>query len=110
MQKKITYTAKGTVLGNHWGGGRGAYPTTIITGNSIEEIQEKAEKALKDGSLDSGMGYESLIGAVLDVEVKTQITVDDKPFFNREWEQILVGELDEMDYEFLTGCNFELKF
>lgn len=109
MEKKITYTAKGTVLGNLWGGGKGAYPTTVITGDSMEEVIEKAEKALNDGSLDSGMGYESLIGAVLDVEVKTRINIEDKPFFNREWEQITVGKVDEMDYDFLNDCNLQLN-
>lgn len=60
----------GVVLGNLWGGGRGYYPAAIIAGEFErgEEITMEAAKMLDTGALDSGMGYESLMGAVLAIE------------------------------------------
>ena len=56
MENKISYHAEGFLLGNLWGGGKGAYPTIKLTSDSIYGIRELAENALSDGSLDSGMG------------------------------------------------------
>ena len=56
MKKKMTYKAKGMVLGNYWGGGSGAYSTILFETDSKEELLEKANKSLNDGSIDSGMG------------------------------------------------------
>jgi hypothetical protein len=105
MEKKISYHAEGFLLGNLWGGGRGAYPTIKITGDSMPDIRELAEKALSDGSLDSGMGFESLIGAILNVEIITECLIEGKKFINREYDEISIGDIDEMDIEFLRECD-----
>jgi hypothetical protein len=63
----------------------------------------KANEALKDGSLDSGMGYESLIGARIDIEVITTIIVDGKEFVNTEYETELIGVLTDEEKDFLLG-------
>jgi hypothetical protein len=64
-----------------------------------------AENALSDGSLDSGMGYESLIGAILNVEIKTEVLIEGKKFINREYDEISIGNIDERDIEFLRECS-----
>lgn len=69
---RTTFMARGWVLGNLWGGGTGGYMAKTLYGDTFEEIKKQAEEGIKDGSLDSGMGYESLIGAKLRV-VKTEI-------------------------------------
>ena len=61
------FRSKGLAYGKYWGGGEGAYQAEELTGETKEELLEKANTMLTDGSLDSGMGYESLIGAILDV-------------------------------------------
>lgn len=60
----------GAVLGNMWGGGRGYYQARRIAGEyeHAGEIEQKALDMLADGSLDSGMGFDGLVGAVLDIE------------------------------------------
>ena len=87
MEKQIKFSAKGFVLGNYWGGGQGAYPTIRFTGNTKEELLEKANKALKDGSIDSGMGYQSLIGAILEIKCITKVEIDGKDFINHKIEK-----------------------
>jgi hypothetical protein len=104
MEKKVRYKAQGYVLGNYWGGGTGAYPTIKITGETKEEVLAKAGEKLKDGGLDSGMGYESLIGAVLDIKCRTTVEIDGKDFHNEETEMEFIGELNEDQSEFLLSC------
>ena len=106
MEKQIKFTAKGYVLGNYWGGGQGAYPTIRFTANTKEELLEQANKALLDGSLDSGMGYESLIGAVLEIKQTTKIEIDGNDFFNYEYSEEFIGKLNDEQAEFLSECLF----
>lgn len=101
MEKQITFSAKGVVLGNYWGGGQGAYESRQISANSEEEIIKLAEQGIKDGSLDSGMGYERLVGAALTITKTTRVEIDGQAFFNREHNDILVGELSEEESDFL---------
>ena len=104
METKITYKAKGFVLGNYWGGGTGAYPIIELTADTKDELLEKAKVALEDGSIDSGMGYESLIGAILDITVTTSIELEGDNYFNEKFEFDTVGELTDEQYEFLQEC------
>jgi hypothetical protein len=99
-EKKL-FVAQGYVLGNLWGGGLGAYPTITISGESEEIVLEQAEKELKTGGLDRGMGFESLTGALLNIERIINIEIDGMPFTNRTTTQKTIGNLDEMDIEFL---------
>lgn len=108
MENKVRYEAQGCVLGNYWGGGAGSYPTIKIKGDTKEEVLEKATKSLEDGSLDSGMGFESLIGAVLDVTCITTVEIDGKTFTNKENEIESIGNLTEAQFDFLLGCLMEI--
>ena len=101
MEKKTTFTAKGAVLGRYWGGGEGAYESRTISGSSEEEVIKLAEQGIKDGSLDNGMGFERLLGAALTITKTTRIEIDGQPFVNKEYNDILVGELDEEQSDFL---------
>jgi hypothetical protein len=104
MEKKKSYKATGFVLGNYWGGGQGAYPTINFEADTKEALMDKANVALKDGSIDSGMGYESLIGAVLDITEVSTVEVDDESFTNEKYIFDTVGELTNEEYEFLQEC------
>lgn len=101
MEKKTTFTAKGAILGRYWGGGEGGYESRTITGSSEEEVIKLAEQGVKDGSLDNGMGFERLIGAALTITKTTRIEIDGQPFVNKEYNDILVGDLNEEQSEFL---------
>lgn len=102
--KKVKFTAKGIVLGNYWGGGSGGYATIKFEADTKKELLKKANEALNNESIDSGMGYESLIGAILDVVKTTTIIVEDEAFSNKKTETLFIGKLTEKQKDFLFGC------
>lgn len=77
-----SYSAEGIVWGRLWGGGKGGYAARKLYATSKSELYRKIENALDDGSLDSGMGYEHLLGAVMVIITKTTITVGGDLFTN----------------------------
>lgn len=107
MEKKIKYTATGYVLGNHWGGGKGSYPTITLKADTLEEIISKCNEGLTNGSLDSGMGFESLIGGVMDITTITTIQFEGKEFSNKDNELHFIGKLTNEEIEFLQEVYSE---
>ena len=101
----IKFTSTGLVFGNYWGGGKGAYSAVRLSDNTKEGLLKKASEGL-DGSLDAGMGYESLIGALLNITKTTTIVVDGKEFKNEEMESEFIGDLTDDDQDFLIECDF----
>ncbi len=89
---KTKYSAQGSVIGNLWGGGKGIYAAKRLTNyDSKEELIKDLNKMLDDGSLDAGMGFESLTGAVLTITTKTSTLINDKIFTNYEDELLTIG-------------------
>jgi hypothetical protein len=100
------YNATGIVWGKYWGGGEGGYTATKIYGEtSKEKLLGKANQMLKDGTLDSGMGYEELLGAKLEIEEVDQRTFDKKLFTHREFETEYIGKLSGETIEFLETID-----
>lgn len=99
----ITVLATGHVMGYCWGGGKASYPAKQLKGNTIEEVLELAKKGL-NGSLDSGMGFEKLVGAKLTLHVITRITIEDREFENIEYQEHFIGELSDADIDHLIDC------
>jgi hypothetical protein len=97
------YNSTGIVLGNYWGGGKGSFAATKFSSNiSKEDLIEQNKKALENGSLDSGMGYESLIGALITIKTTSTIIYEGKEFINDEYEDLFIGNLTEEEQEFLN--------
>ena len=94
-KKKVLYSLSGIVWGNCWGGGVVGYPSERIKGTNKQKLLKRAKKMLSDGSLDSGMGFESLTGATLTLATATTITVEDKDFVNEEYEDVFLGKITE---------------
>jgi hypothetical protein len=103
--KTEKFVSRGYVLGNYWGGGQGAYSARVLTADTKEELIKEATIGL-NGSLDGGMGFESLIGALLIITKITTIIYDDKPFTNEEIEEEFIGDLTETQQDFLIECEF----
>lgn len=101
----MKYIAKGLVLGNYWGGGSGTYSTIKFHADTMEDLESKIEKAFDDGSIDSGMGYESLIGAVLNVEEIDTKIIDDKEYKHSEYDTLYVGIFTDDELEFIDRVN-----
>lgn len=107
MSEKITYKSNGIVLGNYWGGGSGSYNARTFSSDiSKEDLIEQNQKALESGELDSGMGYESLIGALITIETKTVLIHESKPYENKEYENVFIGNLTEEQEEFLEELDY----
>ena len=86
---KQTFNSNGIVLGNYWGGGSGSYKaTTFHSGISKEDLINQNEKALENGSLDSGMGYESLIGALIVIQTVSCVEIDGEIYTNKKEEDL----------------------
>ncbi|MCK9429615.1 MAG: hypothetical protein M0R17_06385 [Candidatus Omnitrophica bacterium] len=100
MKTKKKFESTGLVYGNYWGGGKGSYPARKLYAKTKSDIIEQAEKGL-DGSLDSGMGYESLIGALLIITEITTINVKGKNYVHKEDDIIFIGDLSENEQNFL---------
>lgn len=105
---KTTYKSTGIVLGNYWGDGKGSYKATSFSSDSYENLITQNQNALKDGSLDSGMGYESLIGAILNIEKIETMEFEGKEFTHTSSELEFIGDLDESEMEFLEKCYYNI--
>lgn len=100
------FVAKGLVYGFLWSGQLGAYPTKKLTASTREELLKLAGEKLQDGSLDSGMGFRSLKGALLNIKETTIVKIDGKVFYNENIEQEFIGDLTEEDKDFLSDTDF----
>jgi len=83
MVKKY-FEAEGYVLGNLWGGGQGYYPAKKYEGNSLIKLKKDIRKDFKSGALDSGMGYKSLIGAIMYITVFETVKIKNKKYTNAD--------------------------
>lgn len=95
------YIARGLVYGNCWGGGRVTYNSETIKADTLKKLLKKAKTMLEDGSLDSGMGYQDLIGAALDVEEVETIKKDGKNYSRTEYSVELIGKLSKKERDLL---------
>ena len=99
----ITYKATGMVLGNCWGSGRAGYAAKEINANSLRELREEIEERLESGSLDNGMGFESLIGAIMVIDTIDSREIDGKTFIAHNCKEEIFGDVtpeeEEMLYE-----------
>lgn len=107
MKENITYYSSGMVYGKLWGGGEGAYPAEKNQDATLEDLLATNKKMIENGSLDSGMGYESLLGALLDIKKVTEISIGDKLFTNVEYlDHEMIGDLTEEQQDFLLDNKY----
>lgn len=106
MEKSYKYYSTGLVLGYLWGGGKGSYPAKKFEADTKEDLLDQAKKALVDGSLDSGMGFERLLGALINIEEITTILVDGKEYYSKSYEHEFIGHLSEKEKYFLEESMY----
>ena len=92
---KKHYDAKGYLIGNLWGGGQGAYPTIRWGEMSKEALIRQGNKYLEDGTLDSGMGFESLVGAIASVTITTTKIINGEEYIHTDYDEIMIGNLND---------------
>ena len=103
---KIHFTAKGVCLGNLWGGGEGSYPARKYSNDNLKKLIAEIKKDVKSGGIDSGMGFQSMIGALMAITTITTKTIEGKDFINEEEDCVLFGKLTETQKEFLDDSLF----
>jgi hypothetical protein len=101
FKQTVEFKSRGLVLGNLFMGGEGAYKAKTLKANSKKELIEKAVDMLLDGSLDGGMGFDGLLGAMLEITTVTTFIVNDKCFRNEETESVYIGDLTAEQMQFL---------
>lgn len=84
-----TFTSTGIVWGKLWGGGEGGYDACKLGPyHTKEELMTEAQSRLEDCTLDGGMGYESLMGAVLKIADTETKMIKGKAFSHDEIEYV----------------------
>ena len=84
-QVSTTYSATGRVVGNLWGGGKGSYSSRTFSGRTkLNVLIKEITEGLANGSLDGGMGFESLISATMFIVTKRTILVNNKFYINTQ--------------------------
>lgn len=107
MTQTYKYHASGLVYGKLWGGGYGSYPAIKLEADTREDLKKQIETALKDGSLDAGMGYEQLLGALMEIKTVETRIIEGKKYTHRETELELYGDLDEKAQDFLQDVWYQ---
>lgn len=101
----ITYKASGIVLGNYWDGGSGGYTAKTLMANTLPDLKQQILAGIADGSLDSGMGYESLIGAAMNIKMIDKREIDGKIFTAIESNIEFFGDLSAEQEDFLIEAT-----
>ena len=101
------WSAAGLVYGRDWGFNYGAYPSISFQNDSYENLITEANKDLADGSIDSGMGFESIKGVLLEITCTTSIELEENIFVNDAVTTEFIGDLTEEQQEFLEDCWYE---
>ena len=82
------------------------YKARSLTARSLGELKDKAIARIDDGSLDSGMGFARLIGALLYITERQVITLCGKEFTHEShWGHQFVGDLTEKQEDALLNVE-----
>ena len=100
------YIASGLVYGKLWGGGFGAYESREVRADTKAKLLSQAKKDLKSGVLDSGMGFEYLKGAKLDIKEVETINIKGKEYTRADYIDVFIGDLTEKEQDFLLGLRY----
>ena len=96
--KEQEYQADGIITGLLWGGGLGFYYARKYTGfKSLDDLKETIKKDFESGAIDSGFGFEKIIGARIKIDKITIETIDDDDYVNVKHEMFELGDMSAYD-------------
>ena len=96
--KEQEYQADGIITGRLWGGGLGFYYARKYTGfKSLDDLKENIKKDFESGAIDSGFGFEKIIGARMKIDKITIKTIDDDDYVNVKHEMFELGDMSAYD-------------
>jgi len=109
MESLKKYKAKGFVHGRYWGGGKGSYKANNVYAETKDALIKKINDGIANGTLDGGMGYETVLGAIMVITTITTITYEGKPYTNEETEVEFFGNLSDDDKNFLDNVLMNVE-
>ena len=105
-KEKVHYNANGVVVGNLWGGGEAWYPARIYGGTNFTLMYSEIKEDFKSGALDSGMGFESLEGAMMVVVKHITIDIKGVSFVNVSSRKMWLGKINKREAQ-VVYLNYE---
>jgi len=101
-----TYKAKGYVLGKFKDGLTCVYEAKRINGLTEKKFIKYCNENLQ--SLDSGMGYDEIIGCAYRYTITRTVEIAGKKFLSKDSKRkfIFIGKLSENQKEFLVDCYY----
>lgn len=97
MSETVYYTAEGIVFGNYWSGGRGYFRAHTYSAETFTAMKDGIKKDFESGALDGGMGYESLIGALMEITKHTTIVKKGIAFTNKRVSRMWLGKINKRE-------------
>lgn len=94
---KVRYYTEGYVIGDDWYDQKGSYDAVRIEADTYDELVEKVNKKFKEGSLDSGFGFQRLTGYELHVYAVSTVTLDGIEFSRTDLAYILSKGIEELE-------------
>lgn len=101
------YTSRGVVFGNLWGSGKGSYPAQNLSAMSKQKLISEAKKMLADGTLDAGMGFESLYGAYLVIKITDTKIIKGKEYVHDDYDEVIIGNLTPKEIDWSVKAIYE---
>ena len=98
-KEKVHYNANGVVLGNLWVVEKAWYPARIYGGTNFTLMYSEIKEDFESGALDSGMGFESLEGAMMVIVKLTVIEYKGKEFVNKSSRKMWFGKMNKWNKE-----------
>lgn len=89
------YYTDGYVIGDDWYDQKGSYPAVIIKADTYDELLRIVDEKFKEGSLDSGFGFQRLTGYELNVYAISTVNIDGVEFSRTDLSTTLRKGLDE---------------
>ena len=81
----VFYTAVGKAIGKLWGDAMLAtYDSICYKADSLEELKKQINEGIKSQTIDSGFGFEEVVGAIMSLKIIRSIEYEGRIYTNIE--------------------------
>lgn len=106
------YIIKGICIGYPWGNNTlYGYESETYKGTDLNILMDKINHDIKNGSIDSGFGFEKVIGAILNKKTIWHLISDNKDFKHEDNEIIesFIEDIKESDKDFFMDFLYSFN-
>ena len=90
-QYKITCYVQGYL----WGSGKGSRSAKSYHGQDLAILKKQIEEEFENGEMNNKQDFETLTGALMEVEISNRIQFENKVYTNREFETFILGNWND---------------